>query len=139
MILYKEDEKRKIIMDYYLNKRNRVDSFNDPKYQSIYLHSNSCVDEITLYFNESKDDFKMLAKGCAIFLSSCEIFVEIIKKLGFENKTLLINLYTKLINKEYLDEQQKQMLDKLNVYENVSKHLNRKECALMITKVFLKI
>lgn len=139
MILFNEDEKRKIIMDYYINRRNRVDEFNNPNYESVYLHSSSCVDEIKLFFNHDKTDFKFISQGCAIFLSSCEIFIEEIKNKGFKNNDRLIKSYENLVNKIEIPDEEKEYLGKLNIYENVSNHLNRKECALMICNTFKKI
>lgn len=136
MTFYSENEKRKIIMDYYQNPRNRINSFDDPNYQKEYIHSTSCIDEITLYFNQDKTDFKFTAQGCAIFLSSCEIFIERIKELGFNQKDHLINNFKNLVNKNQIDNEQKMILEKLNIYENVSNHLNRKECALLICSIF---
>lgn len=136
MISYNENEKRKIIMDYYQNPRNRVESFDDSNYQKEYIHSSSCIDEITLYFNQDKTDFKFVAQGCAIFLSSCEIFIERIKELGFNQKDQIINNFKNLVNKNQIDNEQKTMLEKLNIYENVANHLNRKECALLICSIF---
>lgn len=140
MSFYNENEKRKIIMDYYMNKRNRVDHFENDEYKKVYFHSPSCADEINLYFKSDFSDFKMVLKGCAIFSSSCEIFVELIQKKGIENKNKLIDLFRKLVDKkEQITNQDKEFLEKLNIYENVSKHLNRKECALSITQVFEEI
>ncbi len=135
MILYSEDEKREMIMDYYLNPRIRVDKFDDPNYEKYYLHSSSCVDEINLYINKKNNDIKVVAQGCAIFLSSVEIFIEKLSEIGFGNKNKLIDAYTRLVEKKSVSEDEKKLLGKLNIYENVSKHLNRKECALMIAKL----
>lgn len=139
LILYSENEKRKMIMDYYLNPRNRLDSFENDNYKNTYLHSSSCVDEITLYFNEDKSDFKFIAQGCAIFISSTEIFIEEIKNKGFSNKDKLIACFKRLVNKEQLNDEERKYLSKLNIYENVSTHLNRKECALLIANIFSQI
>ncbi len=140
MTLYSENEKRKIIMDYYINPRNRVEDFANKNYQKKYLHSLSCVDEITLFYNDQKNDWKFVANGCVIFLSSCEIFIEKIKDMGFEKKDQLIEIYEKLINNpKSVNDNEINTLDKLTVYENVHKHLNRKECALMISKIFKDI
>lgn len=141
MILYNEKEKRDIIMDYYRNPRNRVDYINDKNnYKEVYLHSSKCVDEIHLYYNFQKFDIKFKGVGCAIFLSSAEIFIEtLLEKQNLISLDKLINLYEKLINKEPLINEEKEFLSKLNIFENVSNHLNRKECVLMISNVFKKI
>lgn len=139
MIFYNENDKRKIIMDYYQHSRNRVVSFTNNDYDKVYLHSSSCVDEITLYFNEDRTDFKFVAQGCAIFLSSCEIFIEIIQEIGFDQKDKLIKYYQDLVNQQQMKEKERMILGKLNIFENVARHLNRKECALLICSVFTLI
>ncbi len=140
MILYNENDKRKIIMDYYMNKRRRVDSFSNSSYKNVYLHSSSCVDEIHLYFNSEKNDFKFVSKGCAIFLSSSEIFIERLLEIGIGNKDKLIFIYKKMIEKkDKLLNEEIEILGKLIIFENVSKHLNRKECALIIANALKEI
>lgn len=139
MISYNEDEKRKIIMDYYMNKRNRVDKFENQNYQFKYLHSSSCVDEITLFYNGNKNDFKMVSQGCAVFLSASEIFIERLLELGWDKKDILIDSFFKLVEKKEISNEERKILGKLNIYENVSKHLNRKECALMIANIIKSI
>lgn len=139
MTFYNENDKRKIIMDYYQHPRNRVVSFTDDTYDKIYLHSSSCVDEITLYFNKDRTDFNFVAQGCAIFLSSCEIFIEIIQEIGFDRKDELIKHYQDLVNRQPMEEKEQMILGKLNIFENVARHLNRKECALLICSVFTLI
>ncbi len=140
MISYSENDKRKIIMDYYTNPRSRIEKKDIPNYNSKYLHSSSCVDEITLYYDNDKKDWKFVGQGCAIFLSSSEIFIERIKEIGFENKMQLIENYEKLINfPKSIDSKEKYLLEKLMIFENVNKHLNRKECALIISNIFKMI
>ena len=56
MTSYSENDKRKIIMDYYTNPRARIEKNDNPKYHSKYLHSSTCVDEITLYYDNDKKD-----------------------------------------------------------------------------------
>lgn len=139
MTLYNENDKRKIIMDYYLNPRNRVESFSDKSYKKIYLHSSQCVDEISLFYNLEKNDYKFIGSGCAIFLSSVEIFIKRVNEIGFEKVNQIIETYKKMIDKVQISQEEEKMLGELLIYENVAKHLNRKECALLITKVFEKI
>lgn len=124
-------------MDYYTNPRARIEKNDNSKYHSKYFHSSTCVDEITLYYDDDKKDLKFVAQGCAIFLSSSEIFIERLQEVGFENKDRLIEIYEKLINfPKDIIANEKEFLGKLIIFENVNKHLNRKECALIISKVF---
>ena len=127
-------------MDYYTNPRARIEKNDNSKYHSKYFHSSTCVDEITLYYDDDKKDLKFVAQGCAIFLSSSEIFIERIKEIGFENKNQLIETYEKLINfPENITNDEKEFLEKLIIFQNVNKHLNRKECALIISNIFKQI
>lgn len=138
MILYNDKEKREMIMDYYLNpkyKKNEIRNLDT----SIYQHSSSCVDEIKLNYEKENNFIEYKAKGCAVFLSACEIFIERFLEVGIENKDKLINNFINLVEKNKITEKEKEFLGKLIIYENVKKHLNRLECALLITKVFDKI
>ena len=60
MISYNENEKRKIIMDYYSNPRARVEKPLNDELPNIYLHSSSCVDEMTLYYDLDKNEFNFI-------------------------------------------------------------------------------
>ncbi|MGL5617683.1 MAG: hypothetical protein ACRCWU_01355 [Metamycoplasmataceae bacterium] len=126
-------------MDYYLNPRRKKSvNFPTDNFKTYYHHSDNCVDEITLIDIEG-NDYAFQATGCAVFLSSSEIFLEEAAKDNFSNVKELSAAFKKLINQENMDEKEKEIIGKLNIFSNVKKHLNRVECALMITKVFEKI
>lgn len=138
LIFYSDKQKKDLIMSHYLNPKYKNDDLQINN-KSIYLHSSSCVDEITLNYDLEKNFFEYKAQGCVIFLSSIEIFIERVLQIGFDNLNLLISLYKKLINQEILNETEKIFLDKLNIFHNVKRHLNRLECASLITNVFLQM
>lgn len=138
MTLYSENEKREIIMNYYLNPKFKINNPN-VELQSFYLHSSSCVDEITLFYDLNKNKYEYIAQGCAVFLSSVDIFIEKIVSLNLKDKNRLIEAYYKLVNKNNISNDDYLFLDKLTVFENVKKHLNRLECALMIVELFKQI
>lgn len=133
MISYSNEEKRKIIMDYYLNPKFKKSSIIETE-KTLYIHSSSCVDEIKININSKMNDIEYWAQGCAIFLSSVEIFIERLKEIGWDKKEILINNFRDLVNQTN-DKIDYKLLDKLIIYSNVKKHLNRVECALLITKL----
>lgn len=136
---YNSNEKREIIMNYYLNpKRKKNDDFDIVNLESHYLHSINCVDEITLIKLKDKNDYCYKAIGCAVFLASSDIFLEEASKNNFNNIQELSNNYQKLVNQQEMSEEEFISIGKLCVFSNVKKHLNRVECALIITKVFEK-
>ncbi len=137
---YSSDEKRAIIMDYYLNpRRKEKEDLNLDAMETYYYHSSNCVDEITLIKTIDKNDYSFKAVGCAIFLSSSEIFLEEAAKQEFKNVEALSLAFQKLINQTEMTDEELELVGKLSIYSNVKKHLNRVECALMVTKVFDKV
>ena len=138
LVSYSDDQKRQIIMDHYLNPRFKNDQLVIDETKIVYQHSSACVDEIWLDYQDQS--FTYQAKGCAIFISTCDIFIERLIEIGIEQKDQLIKLFRHLVNQDQeLNDQEKNLLAKLNIYENVKRHLNRVECALLITKVMEKI
>lgn len=127
-------------MDYYKNpKRKKPMDFDLKNAKTYYHHSTNCVDEITLIRPKKENDYYYTAIGCAIFLASTEVFLEIAAINEFNNMDALVTNFKKLINQEELSESELISLGKLKIFSNVKKHLNRVECALMITKVIEKI
>jgi nitrogen fixation NifU-like protein len=139
---YNSDQKREIIMDYYLNPRRKQkpdSKLNLDDMETYYYHSNNCVDEITLIKLTDKNDYSYNAVGCAIFLSSTEIFLEEAAKKEFKSVQDLSTAFQKLINQNDMSDSEITLVGKLSIFSNVKKHLNRVECALMVTKVFAKV
>ncbi|MGL5308846.1 MAG: iron-sulfur cluster assembly scaffold protein [Metamycoplasmataceae bacterium] len=136
---YNNDQKREMIMDYYLTPRRRKpENFPTDNLMTYYHHSNNCVDEITLIKLE-ENNYVFKGIGCAIFLASSEIFLEEAAKYNFSNVKKLSLIFEKLVNQIEMNDDEKKSIGKLSIFSNVKKHLNRVECALMITKVFQKI
>ncbi|MGL5205426.1 MAG: iron-sulfur cluster assembly scaffold protein [Metamycoplasmataceae bacterium] len=136
---YNNDQKREMVMDYYLNPRKRKSTdFPINNLKTYYHHSNNCVDEITL-IQVDRNDYAFQGSGCAVFLASSEIFLEEAAKNDYKNINELSLSFEKLINQKDMNDIEKELIGKLTIFSNVKKHLNRVECALMITKVFEKI
>ncbi|VEU59310.1 iron-sulfur cluster assembly scaffold protein [Mesomycoplasma neurolyticum] len=132
---FSKDDKRQIIMDYYLNPRFKKENID--KTNSHYLHSNNCVDEIWINLKIEDNILKNAefeAIGCAVFLSSTDIFLEIAKNKTIDEIKLIVENYDNLIHKKS-ENIKKNILEKLLVFEDVKTHLNRLECANMISKI----
>lgn len=137
---YNSNQKREIIMDYYMNpKRKKAIEFDTKSFETYYHHSLNCVDEITLIKLIPKNDYCYKAVGCAVFLASTDIFLEEAAKTNFDDVDNLSLKFTKLIEQKDLTNDELNSLGKLSIFSNVKKHLNRVECALIITKAFEKI
>ena len=137
---YNDSQKREIIMDYYMKPRRKVaPNFLLENHKTYYHHSKNCVDEITLIKLNDKNDYSYKAIGCAVFLASTDIFLEEAEKKEFKDIKALSNSFEKLINQDDMNESELKSIGKLSIFSNVKKHLNRVECALMITKVLEKI
>ena len=136
LVSYSDDQKRQIIMDHYLNPRFKNDQLVVDETKMVYQHSSACVDEIWLDYQNG--NFAYQAKGCAIFISACDIFIERLIEIGLDKRAQLVKLFQNLVNQEQiLTQEEKVLLGKLNIFENVKRHLNRVECALLITKIMM--
>ena len=92
-------------MDYYMNPRRKVGpDFQMESNESYYHHSKNCVDEITLIKLRDKNDYRYKAVGCAVFLSSTDIFLEEAEKKEFKDMANLSNSFVKLINQIDMNE-----------------------------------
>ncbi|MBN3534686.1 iron-sulfur cluster assembly scaffold protein [Mycoplasma procyoni] len=135
---YDNNQKRAIIMKHYSTPDNKVASVADlPDWSQSYLHSSNCVDEITIAIKKSDnkvEDVKFSAVGCAVFLSSCDIFSNIIKNKTFDQIKDIITNYKNLIEQNQT-EINEEIFGDLVIYKDVKTHLNRLECASLIYKV----
>lgn len=128
--------RREVIMKHYSTptlkseiKRNDVEAF-----------SNHCVDELHIEWEFDSDKLKTAkwdGKGCAVFQSSSDIFLELSIGKTFEEIKELANEYEKLINQD--GDVNEEMLKELMVFQNVKTQLNRLHCANMISQAILKI
>lgn len=128
----KEDLKRKVIMKHYMTPSHKVDNFeNDINTHEI--HSQHCVDKMNFQIKLNKKNqveyAKFQGEGCAIFLSSVDIFFDLIKNQNLEQVNKIIEEYNKLIEQKI---DYSEFLNNLNIYHNVKTHLNRLECARLV-------
>ena len=122
--------RREIILDNYNNPNNRG-LIEDDSYLKVNTNSESCIDNLD--FMMKVDDGKVVdirfdGEACAISTSATSIMINsLIGKSIKEVKKILIN-YRNMINEEEYDSE---LLGELNVYDQICKQPNRKNCALL--------
>ncbi|MEA4134386.1 SUF system NifU family Fe-S cluster assembly protein [Mycoplasma sp. 2704] len=132
---FNQNEAREMIMEHYKNPVNKKDL--DDKFQTHY--SNTCSDKVQLDIQWENDKIKEAnfnGIGCAIFVASTDMFLSLIKNKTKEEVSNLISLFEKFVNQEQLSHEQITKLENLWVFYNVKSHLNRVNCALLITKAY---
>ena len=122
--------KREIILDNYKEPFNK-ETVDDDSYYKINSNSESCIDNLDFFLkinNGIIEDIKFDGEACAISTSASSIILrKIIGKKVEDVKKLLVN-YKNMINEEEYDED---LLGELNVYDEIYKQPNRKNCALL--------
>lgn len=103
-------------------------------------YSNRCVDELHLTTVMDGDKIKDIAfqgQGCAVFLASTDIVIDLIKGKTLSEAKEIIASYENMIAQQ--GEYNSEILGEANVFDNVKTHLNRLDCAQMIARGVRKI
>ena len=122
--------KRKIILDNYINPKNRGLIDND-KYIKINTNIESCIDEINLMINIEDSIIKDIlfdGEACAISTAATSIMIKSLIGKNIETALSIIDNYEKMIdNKEYKED----ILGEAICFCDIYKQANRKKCALL--------
>ena len=122
--------KREIIFDNYKEPTNRG-LVDDSSYLKTNTHSDSCIDNLDFMMKIEENiikDIRFDGEACAISTSCASIMIKsFIGKSVDEVKSILEN-YINMINEKDYDSS---LLGELNVYDEISKQPNRKNCALL--------
>ena len=125
-----ENLRREIILDNYNNPENRG-LIEDKSYLKVNTNSESCIDNLDFMMKVEDGiikDIRFDGEACAISTSATSIMIRsLIGKKVEEVKKILIN-YRNMINEEEYDSD---LLGELNVYDQICKQPNRKNCALL--------
>ena len=122
--------KKTIILDNYQNPKNRG-LVNDKNYQMINTNSESCIDQIDLQLNVKDDiirDIRFDGEACVICTSSTSIMINNLIGKSLDEALKIISNYENMIEEKKYDSD---LLQEAIVYEDISKQLNRKKCALL--------
>ncbi|CAM9152175.1 iron-sulfur cluster assembly scaffold protein [Mycoplasma marinum] len=138
MTSYKDPNKRReIIMDRYSNPTHKGEIKG---VKPLEKFSTQCVDNTKLYLEwegEILKDVKHTSTGCAVFLSSLDLFLDYAKGKSKKDILHLSMEYDTMINQS--GEFDIELLDKLIIFDNVKSHLNRLLCANIISEAFKEL
>lgn len=122
--------RREIILDNYQDPMNRG-LIEDDNYLKVNTNSESCIDNLDFMMKIEDGvvkDIRFDGEACAISTSATSIMIRsLIGKTINEVKNILIN-YQNMINEQPYNEE---VLGELNVYDEICKQPNRKNCALL--------
>lgn len=122
--------KREIIMDHYLNPKNKI-STDDKNYVKVNTNNESCIDNLDIYIlfkNNVIEDIKFDGEACAISTSSTSIMITNLIGKTIEEAKEYIENFENMINEE---DYNKDILNEALVYDDIYKQNNRKHCALL--------
>ena len=122
--------RREIILDNYQDPMNRG-LIEDDSYMRVNTNSESCIDNLDFMMKVEDGvvkDIRFDGEACAISTSATSIMIRSLigKKLDEVNN--ILDNYRKMINEEDYDSD---VLGELNVYDEICKQPNRKNCALL--------
>ena len=122
--------KREIMLDNYEHPENRG-LINDDSYIKVNTNNESCIDDLNFMYKIEDGrivDIRFDGEACAISTSATSIMIKnLIGKNKVEVMKILEN-YENMINEKEYDES---VLEELNVYNEIYKQPNRKNCALL--------
>ena len=125
-----ENLKREIILDNYQNPENK-ELINDDSYLKVNQASESCIDNLDFMMKIEDGivkDIRFDGEACAISTSATSIMIRSLIGKSIEDAKSIIKNYQNMINEvEYNSE----LLGELNVYDEICKQPNRKNCALL--------
>ena len=122
-----KETSRNLIMDNYLNPKNRNKSHVG--YEKINTRNESCIDNIDIYIKWHDDiieDITFSGEACAISIASTSIMIKnLIGKTKEEALTYIKEFYKMTDGNPYNQE----ILKDASCFEEVSHQGNRKVCA----------
>ncbi|MBO5121148.1 MAG: SUF system NifU family Fe-S cluster assembly protein [Bacilli bacterium] len=122
--------RREIILDNYQDPMNRG-LIEDESYMKVNTNSESCIDNLDFMMKIEDGivkDIRFDGEACAISTSATSIMIRSLIGKKVEEVNLIIDNYRKMINEEEYDSE---ILGELNVYDEICKQPNRKNCALL--------
>lgn len=122
--------RREIILDNYQDPMNRG-LIEDDSYLKVNTNSESCIDNLDFMMKIEDGlvkDIRFDGEACAISTSATSIMIRSLIGKKIEEVEVIIDNYRKMINEEEYDGE---VLGELNVYDEICKQPNRKNCALL--------
>ena len=122
--------RREIILENYQEPLNRG-LVEDDSYLKVNTNSESCIDNLDFMMkieNNTIKDIRFDGEACAISTSASSIMIRRLLGKSVEEAKNILDNYLKMIQEEDYD---KELLGELNVYDEICKQPNRKNCALL--------
>ena len=122
--------RREIILDNYQNPENRG-LIDDDSYLKVNTNSESCIDNLDFMMKIEDGvvkDIRFDGEACAISTSASSIMIRKLVGKRVEEVINILDNYRNMINEKDYD---KDLLGELNVYDEICKQPNRKNCALL--------
>lgn len=101
---------------------------------SMQGHNPNCGDEIKLEFLIEDDkiaDMAFSGHGCAISQSSTSIMIDTLRGKTVEEGKRIIQIFIKMIKREEITDEEKELLGNSIAFENISNMPARVKCALL--------
>lgn len=122
--------RREIILDNYQDPMNRG-LIEDDSYLKVNTNSESCIDNLDFMMKLEDGvvkDIRFDGEACAISTSASSIMIRSLIGKKIEEVEVVLDNYRKMINEQEYDSE---ILGELNVYDEICKQPNRKNCALL--------
>ena len=122
--------KRELILDNFNNPVNKG-LLNDPSYLKEDKNNSSCIDHFTIELKIEDNiikDIRFDGEACAIATSSLSIAISKLIGKKKEEAINIIENYNKMIEGNNYD---KDLLEELSIYEDVSRQPARVKCATL--------
>ncbi len=130
--------RREIILDNYQDPMNKG-LIEDDGYIKVNTSSDSCIDNLDFMIKVVDDkivDIRFDGEACAISTSASSIMIRSLIGKSIEEVREIIKNYKNMIQEEVYDAE---TLGELNVYDEICKQPNRKNCALIPSKAIEKL
>lgn len=122
--------RREIILDNYQDPMNRG-LIDDDNYLKVNTSSESCIDNLDFMMKIEDGvvkDIRFDGEACAISTSATSIMIRSLIGKKEEEVKIILDNYRNMINEKEYDPE---ILGELNVYDEICKQPNRKNCALL--------
>ena len=122
--------RREIILDNYQDPMNKG-LIEDDSYLSVNTNSESCIDNLDFMMkieDNTIKDIRFDGEACAISTSASSIIIRSLIGKSISDATKILTNYWNMINEVDYDSE---VLGELNVYDEICKQPNRKNCALL--------
>ena len=121
-----------LIMEHSMNSEHRKNI--DCPTCSLLGHNPNCGDEIKIDVvvnNGIIEDMAFCGHGCAISQSSTSIMMDTLIGKSVEEAKNIIQTFIKMIKREELTKEQKELLKDSAIFENISNMPSRVKCVLL--------